>query len=51
LVTMEPAPIVEPSPIVTSGRMTTFPPIQQSLPIVTGWPNSTNLRRESTLTS
>ncbi|PWY88873.1 hypothetical protein BO94DRAFT_53924 [Aspergillus sclerotioniger CBS 115572] len=51
LVTTDPAPMVDPSPMVTPGKMTTLPPIQQSLPMRTGWPNSTNLRRESTLTS
>ncbi|EHA27185.1 hypothetical protein ASPNIDRAFT_138151, partial [Aspergillus niger ATCC 1015] len=51
LVTTEPAPIVEPSPMVTPGKMTTLPPIQQSSPMRIGWPNSTNLRRDSTLTS
>ncbi|KAL4766821.1 hypothetical protein BDW60DRAFT_221030 [Aspergillus nidulans var. acristatus] len=45
-VTTLPAPIVQPSPILTPGRITTFPPIQQSSPINTGWPNSTNLRRD-----
>lgn len=51
LVTMAPAPIVEPWPIVTPGRMMTFPPIQQSSPMRMGWPNSTNLCRERTLVS
>ncbi|KAL4736790.1 hypothetical protein BDV11DRAFT_207321 [Aspergillus similis] len=45
-VTTLPAPIVHPSPILTPGRITTFPPIQQSSPMNTGWPNSTNLRRD-----
>ncbi|EYE91348.1 uncharacterized protein EURHEDRAFT_465063, partial [Aspergillus ruber CBS 135680] len=51
LVTTEPAPTVHPLPILTPGRMMTFPPIQQSSSMKTGWPNSTNLIRESTLVS
>ncbi|KAL4945297.1 hypothetical protein BDV06DRAFT_39460 [Aspergillus oleicola] len=37
--------------MLTPGRMITFPPIQQSSPINTGCPNSTNLRRDRTLVS
>ncbi|RAH77226.1 hypothetical protein BO86DRAFT_323852, partial [Aspergillus japonicus CBS 114.51] len=51
LVTTDPAPIVEPCPIVTPGRMTVFAPIQQSSSMKTGCPNSTPLRRERTLGS
>ena len=36
LVTTEPAPIVQPSPMVTPGQITVLPPIQQSSPMVTG---------------
>lgn len=36
LVTTEEAAIVHPSPISTPGKITTCPPIQQSLPIFTG---------------
>ena len=35
LVTTELAPTVTPSPIVTPGKITVFPPIQQSCPIET----------------
>ncbi|KAH7015933.1 hypothetical protein EDB80DRAFT_567050, partial [Ilyonectria destructans] len=51
LVTTAPAPTVHPRPMVTPGRITTLPPIQQSSSILIGWPNSTNLIRESTLVS
>ncbi|KAH7129377.1 hypothetical protein B0J13DRAFT_453587 [Dactylonectria estremocensis] len=51
LVTTEPAPMVQPSPMVTPGRMTTAPPIQQSSPIVTGFPNSMFSLRLATSTS
>jgi hypothetical protein len=37
LVTTEPAPTVVPWPMVTPGKMTVFPPIQQSLPMVTSF--------------
>lgn len=48
LVTMLPDPMVHPFPIVTPGMMVTFPPIQQSSPIVT-WPAySTPSRRDWT---
>lgn len=50
-VTIDPAPIVEPRPMRTPGRMTTFPPIQQSSSMKTGCPNSTNFWRERTLVS
>ncbi|KAH7165312.1 hypothetical protein EDB81DRAFT_638805, partial [Dactylonectria macrodidyma] len=40
-VTMLPAPIVQPLPIVTLGMMMAFPPIQQSSPI------SSNRRRDA----
>ncbi|TFK95208.1 hypothetical protein BDV98DRAFT_518227, partial [Pterulicium gracile] len=39
-VTIAPAAIVHPCPIVTPGRITVCPPIQQSSPIVTGFANS-----------
>ena len=35
-VTTAPAPMTQPSPIVTPGQMTTFAPNQQSFPILTG---------------
>ena len=50
-VTTDPAPIVQPSPIVIPGRMMTIPPIQQSFPMKTGWPNSTNFLRDKILVS
>ncbi|OTA96819.1 hypothetical protein M434DRAFT_66819, partial [Hypoxylon sp. CO27-5] len=40
LVTTEPAPIVDPRPIVTPGRTITLPPNQQSSPIIIGAPLS-----------
>ena len=36
-VTTAPAPITQPFPMMTPGQITAFPPIQQSLPIVTGF--------------
>lgn len=46
------APIVQPLPIVTFGRIVTFPPIQQSSPIVM-WPPSSGplvpLRRSGSI--
>ncbi|KAF2797329.1 hypothetical protein K505DRAFT_144872 [Melanomma pulvis-pyrius CBS 109.77] len=50
-VTTEDAAIVHPLPIVTPGRITTCPPIQQSWPIVTGIPYSISSRRLCTSTS
>jgi hypothetical protein len=40
LVTTLPAPTVEPFPILTPGKMTTLPPIQQSSSIHTSLPSS-----------
>lgn len=51
LVTTAPAPIVHPFPMVTPARRTTFPPIQQSFPIVTGWAYSILSRRDCTSVS
>ncbi|KAI2629223.1 hypothetical protein GGS26DRAFT_117917 [Hypomontagnella submonticulosa] len=50
-VTTELAAIVHPSPIVTPGRITTCPPIQQSSPIVTGLAYSTSSLRLCTSVS
>jgi len=36
LVTIDPAAMVQPFPMVTPARMDTFPPIQDSSPIETG---------------
>lgn len=43
--------MVHPLPIRTPGRISTFPPIQQSSSIKIGWPNSTFFWRDSTLVS
>ncbi|OCK82688.1 hypothetical protein K432DRAFT_292716, partial [Lepidopterella palustris CBS 459.81] len=40
LVTTLPAPTVAPLPILTPGKITTFPPIQQSSPTWTSLPSS-----------
>lgn len=50
-VTMLPAPIVHPFPIVTPGIMVVLPPIQQSSPMVTLPPYSMPLRRDCTSVS
>ncbi|TFK46549.1 hypothetical protein OE88DRAFT_1638215, partial [Heliocybe sulcata] len=51
LETTDPAAIVHPSPIVTPGRMTTCPPIQQSFPITTGFAYSMSSLRLCTSVS
>lgn len=51
LVTIEFEPMVHPSPIVTPGRIVTWPPIQQSSPIVTSRAYSILSRRECTSVS
>lgn len=51
LVTMLPAPIVHPFPIVTPAMMVTVPPIQQSSPIVTDLAYSMSSRRDWTSVS
>ncbi|KAI0408744.1 hypothetical protein F4802DRAFT_364555 [Xylaria palmicola] len=51
LVTTLPAPIVQPRPIVTPARTMTFPPSQQSSPIVMGAPSSGPFRPLRTLGS
>lgn len=51
LVTILPAPIVQPLPIVTPGMMVVLPPIQQSSPIVTPLAYSTPSRRDCTSVS
>lgn len=50
-VTTLPAPIVHPFPMTTPGKMTTFPPTQQSLPIATPRANSMLSRRDCTSVS
>ena len=45
------APTVTPLPIFTPGKMTTFPPIQQSSPTTTGFPYSMLSRRDCTSAS
>lgn len=49
LVTTLPAPIEEPRPIVMPGKTITFPPSQQSSPIIIGLPLSgpANPRRKA----
>ncbi|KAI2642527.1 hypothetical protein GGS21DRAFT_176261 [Xylaria nigripes] len=51
LVTMLPAPIVQPLPMVTPGMMVVFPPIQQSSPMTTGLAYSMPSRRDCTSVS
>lgn len=45
LVTTEPAAITAPSPMVTLGQIVQWPPIQTSLPILTGLPIPKRSRR------
>ncbi|KAI1363677.1 hypothetical protein F5Y08DRAFT_329175 [Xylaria arbuscula] len=51
LVTILPAPIVHPLPIVTPGIIVVFPPIQQSSPMTTGRAYSIPSRRDCTSVS
>ncbi|KAI8949565.1 hypothetical protein F4801DRAFT_394951 [Xylaria longipes] len=51
LVTTLPAPIVQPRPMVTPARTVTFPPNQQSSPMVIGAPSSGPFRPFRTLGS
>ncbi|KAK4138399.1 hypothetical protein BT67DRAFT_370290, partial [Trichocladium antarcticum] len=51
LVTTAPAPIAQPSPMVTPGKTTTWPPIQQSSPMVMGLAYSIKSRRLCTSVS
>lgn len=50
-VTTAPAAIVQPCPMVTPGKITVFPPIQQSSPITTGLAYSTLSRLDCTSVS
>jgi hypothetical protein len=51
LVTTELAPIVQHRPMLTPGKIVTFPPIQQSSPIVTSLAYSISFLRDSTSVS